>query len=124
MNAIGMFDRKGALSLESFEGSGADFMPEGDGCLTALTNFRYIANPLWTTKDTVERINATTRSPPFRHLNNKPTQTTAPAGVIVFSCLFSIFYYPYIPCKALESRALHHNNRAQITHLFGKYLSY
>jgi biuret amidohydrolase len=28
MHAIGMFDRKGALSTEGFEGSGADFMPE------------------------------------------------------------------------------------------------
>jgi nicotinamidase-related amidase len=28
MHAIGMFDRKGALSVEGFEGSGADFMPE------------------------------------------------------------------------------------------------
>lgn len=137
MHAIGMFDRKGALSLEGFEGSGADFMPEykamiedgktiitsphkvygpeqndlnlqlrkagidkvilagmsanlcvqahlhelleqgyevavvrdataaaklpeGDGYLAALTNFRYIANALWTTKETVNRINAAT----------------------------------------------------------------
>ncbi len=28
MHAIGMFDRKGSLSVEGFEGSGADFMPE------------------------------------------------------------------------------------------------
>jgi len=28
MHSIGMFDRKGALSLEGFENSGADFMPE------------------------------------------------------------------------------------------------
>jgi nicotinamidase-related amidase len=28
MHAIGMFDRKGALSVEGFEGSGADRMPE------------------------------------------------------------------------------------------------
>jgi nicotinamidase-related amidase len=28
MHAIGMFDRKGALSVDGFEGSGADFMPE------------------------------------------------------------------------------------------------
>jgi nicotinamidase-related amidase len=28
MHAIGMFDRKGSLTTEGFEGSGADFMPE------------------------------------------------------------------------------------------------
>ena len=28
MHAIGMFDREGALSLNDFEGSGADFMPQ------------------------------------------------------------------------------------------------
>jgi nicotinamidase-related amidase len=28
MHAIGMFDRKGSLSVDGFEGSGADFMPE------------------------------------------------------------------------------------------------
>jgi len=133
MHAIGMFDRKSALSVEGFEGSGADFMPqykqyiedgstiissphkvygpeqndlslqlrkagidriilagmsanlcvqahlhelledgfevavvrdataaamlpEGDGYLAALINFRYIANALWTTDETVSRI--------------------------------------------------------------------
>lgn len=135
MHAIGMFDRKGALSLEGFEGSGADFMPqyksfiedgktiitsphkvygpeandldlqlrkygidkvilagmsanlcvqahmhelleqgyqvavvrdataaamlpEGDGYLAALINFRYMANALWTTEEAVSRITA------------------------------------------------------------------
>ncbi len=136
MHAIGMFDRPSALSLENFEGSGADFMPqykdhiqdgetviasphkvygpenndlslqlrkagidkvilagmsanlcvqahlhelleqgyevavvrdatagarlpEGDGYLAALINFRYIANDLWTTEEAVELIAAT-----------------------------------------------------------------
>ena len=135
MHAIGMFDRKSPVSLEGFEGSGADFMPEykahiedgktiiasphkvygpenndlalqlrkagidrvilagmsanlcvqahlhelleqgfevavvrdataaamlpeGDGYLAALINFRYIANALWTTDEAVSRIGA------------------------------------------------------------------
>jgi len=130
MHKIGMFDRKGALSLDGFEGSGADFLdlykpyindgktivasphklygpehndlalqlrkqgidqvilagmsanlcteshmralleqgfevavvkdataaamlPEGDGYLAALTNFRYMANAVWTTEEVV-----------------------------------------------------------------------
>jgi nicotinamidase-related amidase len=133
MHAIGMFDRQSPLSLDEFEGSGADFMPqyksqiedgetiitsphkiygpeandlnlqlrkagidkvilagmsanlcvqahlhelleqgfevavvrdatagaklpEGDGYLAALINFRYIANDLWTTDDAVKLI--------------------------------------------------------------------
>ncbi|MFT5502107.1 MAG: nicotinamidase-related amidase [Woeseiaceae bacterium] len=133
MHAIGMFDRDGPLSLNEFEGSGADFMPqykkyiedgktivtsphkvygpeandlnlqlrkagidkvilagmsanlcvqahlhellemgyevavvrdataaakipEGDGYLAALVNFRFIANDLWTTKEAVANI--------------------------------------------------------------------
>ncbi len=133
MHKIGMFDRKGALTVEGFENSGADFMPqykpyindgktivtsphklygnesndlvlqlrkhrvdqvilagmsanlcteshmrelleqgfevavvkdataaamlpEGDGYLAALTNFRYMANGVWSTDETVERI--------------------------------------------------------------------
>ena len=135
MHAIGMFDRKGPLTTEGFEGSGADFMPEykqyildgktiiasphkvygpeandlnlqlrkagidkiilagmsanlcvqahlhellemgyeiavvrdataaamlpeGDGYLVAIINFRYIANALWTTDEAVQRIEA------------------------------------------------------------------
>ena len=135
MHKIGMFDRKGQLTLDGFEGSGADFMPqykpyihdgktivasphkvygpenndlvlqlrknhvdqvilagmsanlcveahmrelleqgfevavvqdataaamlpEGDGYLAAITNFRYMANAVWTTEDTVKRIAA------------------------------------------------------------------
>ena len=133
MHGIGMFDRKGALNLEGFEGSGADWMPqykkyiedgetiicsphkvygpeqndlvlqlrkvgidkvilagmsanlcveshmrelletgfevavvrdatagakvpEGDGYLAALINFRMIANAVWWTDEAVERI--------------------------------------------------------------------
>jgi nicotinamidase-related amidase len=112
MHAIGMFDRESALSVNDFEGSGADFMPqykkyiedgktivtsphkvygpeandlslqlrkagvdkviyevavvrdataaarlpEGDGYLAALINFRYIANDLWTTDEAVVNI--------------------------------------------------------------------
>jgi nicotinamidase-related amidase len=133
MHAIGMFDRESPLSLNEFEGSGADFMPqykkhiedgktiiasphkvygpeandlslqlrkagidkvilagmsanlcvqahlhelleqgyevavvrdataaarlpEGDGYLAAIINFRYIANDLWTTDDAVVKI--------------------------------------------------------------------
>jgi nicotinamidase-related amidase len=133
MHSIGMFDRKGPLTAEDFEGSGADFMPqykpyiedgktiiasphkvygpeandlslqlrkagidkvilagmsanlcvqahlhelleqgyevavvrdataaarlpEGDGYLAAIINFRYIANALWTTDEAVDRI--------------------------------------------------------------------
>lgn len=33
-------------------------LPEGDGYLAALINFRYIANALWTTEETVQRIGA------------------------------------------------------------------
>ncbi len=137
MHKIGMFDRKGPLTLDGFDGSGADFMPEykefildgetivasphkvygpenndlslqlrkhgvskvilagmsanlclqahlyelleqgyqvavvrdataaaklpeGDGYLAALINFRYVANGLWTTDEAVEKIQAAT----------------------------------------------------------------
>lgn len=133
MHKIGMFDRKGPLIIDGFEGSGADFMPqykkyiddgktivtsphkvygndtndltlqlrkqgvdqvilagmsanlcteshmrelleqgfevavvkdataaamlpEGDGYLAALTNFRYMANAVWTTEEAVKLI--------------------------------------------------------------------
>ncbi|GAB5467838.1 MAG: hypothetical protein Kilf2KO_08680 [Rhodospirillales bacterium] len=135
MHKIGMFDRKGPLTTEGFENSGADFMPqykryiedgktivtsphklygnetndltlqlrkqrvdqvilagmsanlcteshmrelmeqgfevavvkdataaamlpEGDGYLAALTNFRYIANAVWTTDEAIAQIDA------------------------------------------------------------------
>jgi nicotinamidase-related amidase len=135
MHKIGMFDRKGALTVDGFKGSGADFMPqykqyiedgktivasphkvygpenndlvlqlrknhidqvilagmsanlcveahlrelleqgfevavvrdataaamlpEGDGYLAAITNFRYMANALWTTDEAVKLISA------------------------------------------------------------------
>jgi nicotinamidase-related amidase len=31
-------------------------LPEGDGYLAAITNFRYVANGLWSTDDAVTRI--------------------------------------------------------------------
>jgi nicotinamidase-related amidase len=34
-------------------------LPEGDGYLAALTNYRYIANGLWTTEETVRRLGKT-----------------------------------------------------------------
>jgi len=135
MHSIGMFDRKGALTTEGFEGSGADFLErykpyindghtvvsnphkvygpetndlvlqlrkrgidkvilggmsanlcteshmrelieqgfevavvsdataaaivdEGDGYQSAMTNFRFIANTVWTTEEAVQQINA------------------------------------------------------------------
>lgn len=135
MHQIGMFDRKGPLDVEGFEGSGADWLerykpyindgktivtsphkmygndtndltlqlrkqgvdqvilagmsanlcaeshmreliengfevavvrdataaaqlPEGDGYLAALVNFRFIANAVWSTQETVAQINA------------------------------------------------------------------
>ena len=135
MHAIGMFNRKGPYTMEGFDGSGADFMPqykpfildnktivtsphkvygpeandlalqlrkngisqvilagmsanlcveshlrellemgfevavikdataaakvpEGDGYLAAITNFRYIANAVWTTDEAVKRMAA------------------------------------------------------------------
>lgn len=138
MHQIGMFDRKGPYTLDGFEGSGSDFMPEyrdfifdgetiitsphkvygpetndlvlqlrkrgikkvvlagmsanlctqahlyelleqgfevavvrdataaaklpeGDGYLAALTNFRYVANDLWFTDQAVELIRASAR---------------------------------------------------------------
>lgn len=33
-------------------------LPEGDGYLAAITNFRYVANDLWTTTEAVEKIKA------------------------------------------------------------------
>jgi nicotinamidase-related amidase len=133
MHQIGMFGRQGSLTLENFEGSGADFLaeykpyildgktiiasphkvygpesndlilqlrkrgvsqvilagmaanlcieshlrelleqgfevvvvrdatagpraPEGDGYLAAMTNFRFLAHALWTTQETVQRL--------------------------------------------------------------------
>lgn len=139
MHSIGMFDRKGPYTVDDFEGSGSDFMPqyrdkildgetvitsphkvygpqqndlvlqlrkrgiskvilagmsanlctqahlyelleqgfevavvrdataaaklpEGDGYLAALTNFRFVANALWTTEEAISRIVAATGS--------------------------------------------------------------
>lgn len=35
-------------------------VPEGDGYLAALINFRYIANALWTTDEAIARLNQRT----------------------------------------------------------------
>lgn len=40
------------------DATAAAILPEGDGYLAALTNFRYMANAVWTTKETVELIKA------------------------------------------------------------------
>ena len=34
-------------------------LPEGDGYLAAITNFRYMANAVWTTDEAVARISGT-----------------------------------------------------------------
>ena len=38
------------------DATAAAMLPEGDGYLAALINFRYIANGLWTTDEAVKRI--------------------------------------------------------------------
>ncbi len=38
------------------DATAAAMLPEGDGYLAALTNFRYMANAVWTTDEAVERI--------------------------------------------------------------------
>ena len=39
------------------DATAAAILPEGDGYLAALTNFRFIANALWSTTDAVARMN-------------------------------------------------------------------
>jgi nicotinamidase-related amidase len=39
------------------DATAAAILPEGDGYLAALTNFRFIANAVWSTSQTVERLN-------------------------------------------------------------------
>jgi biuret amidohydrolase len=39
------------------DATAAAILPEGDGYLAALTNFRFIANAVWTTRQTVEFLN-------------------------------------------------------------------
>jgi len=41
------------------DATAAAMLPEGDGYLAAITNFRYIANGLWTTDEVVERLKST-----------------------------------------------------------------
>ena len=38
------------------DATAAAMLPEGDGYLAALTNFRYMANAVWTTEETVQNI--------------------------------------------------------------------
>ena len=38
------------------DATAAAMLPEGDGYLAAITNFRYIANAVWTTEEAVKRI--------------------------------------------------------------------
>lgn len=38
------------------DATAASKVPEGDGYLAALTNFRWLANALWTTDDTIARL--------------------------------------------------------------------
>ncbi len=40
------------------DATAAAILPEGDGYLAALTNFRYIANAVWTTEEVVQLIEA------------------------------------------------------------------
>ncbi len=40
------------------QATAASKLPEGDGYLAALTNFRFIANALWTTDEAVKKITA------------------------------------------------------------------
>ncbi|MBW4707387.1 cysteine hydrolase [Roseobacter sp. YSTF-M11] len=40
------------------DATAAAMLPEGDGYLAALINFRYMANAVWSTEETVELINA------------------------------------------------------------------
>ena len=40
------------------DATAAAMLPEGDGYLAALTNFRYMANALWTTDEVVELLKA------------------------------------------------------------------
>lgn len=40
------------------DATAAAIIPDGDGYLAAITNFRFIANAVWTTDETVQRLNA------------------------------------------------------------------
>jgi len=40
------------------DATAAAMLPEGDGYMAAIINFRYIANALWTTDEAVRRIEA------------------------------------------------------------------
>jgi nicotinamidase-related amidase len=38
------------------DATAAAMLPEGDGYLAAITNFRYIANAVWTTEEAIKRL--------------------------------------------------------------------
>jgi len=40
------------------DATAAAMLPEGDGYLAAITNFRYMANALWTTDEAVGMMSA------------------------------------------------------------------
>ncbi|PON10227.1 isochorismatase, partial [Candidatus Entotheonella serta] len=40
------------------DGTAAAQIPDGDGYLAAITNFRFIANAVWSTDEVVERLRA------------------------------------------------------------------
>ena len=42
------------------DATAAPMLPEGDGYLAALTNFRYMANAVWSTEEAVANIEAAT----------------------------------------------------------------
>ena len=42
------------------DATAAAILPEGDGYLSALTNFRFMANAVWTTDEVVELIKSAT----------------------------------------------------------------
>ena len=40
------------------DATAAAMVPEGDGYLAALTNFRYMANAVWTTDEAITQISS------------------------------------------------------------------
>ena len=51
----GLLERGYEIAVVRDATAGAN-LPEGDGYLAGLINFRYMANGLWTTEEAVERI--------------------------------------------------------------------
>ncbi len=54
MHKIGMFDRESACTVK--DATAGAMLPEGDGYLAAIINFRYIANAVWTTDQAVKAM--------------------------------------------------------------------